>query len=91
MLAVLGGLDLAGGYASVIAFASVALAMRGRAGAASFFPFRSVLFAPIWVLERSVSVYWALFRKLSGSETAATGVAASAGDSSRSSPLRMSK
>ena len=84
MLAALGGLDLAGGYAGVIAFASVALAMRGRAGAAPFFPLRSVLFAPIWVLERSLSVYWALFRKLSGSEIGATGVAPSAGETSPS-------
>ena len=68
LLAVLGGLRLAGGYASVIAFASFGLALRGRAGAASFFPLRTCLFAPLWVFERSVSVYWALFRKLRGTD-----------------------
>ena len=48
--------------------ASTALALRGRAGAATFFPLRAVLFAPLWVFERSVSVYWALIRRLRGSD-----------------------
>jgi len=69
LLALAGGAALAGGYATAIAFASVALAVRGRAGARPFFPLRACLFAPLWVLERSVSVYWALFRKLRGTET----------------------
>jgi hypothetical protein len=68
LLAVLGDLRLAGSYASVIAFASVALAIRGRSGAGAFFPLRAVLFAPLWIFERSVSVYWALFRKLRGAD-----------------------
>lgn len=70
LLAVVGGLRLAGGYASVIAFAAVGLALRGRAGAGAFFPLRACLYAPLWVFERSVSVYWALFRKLRGADTA---------------------
>lgn len=58
---------LAGYYAGAIAFASVGLAARGRLGAAAMhFPLRACLFAPLWVFERSVSVYWALFRKLRG-------------------------
>jgi len=69
LLAVAGGVRLAGGYAGVIAFASVALALRGRAGASPFFPLRACLFAPLWVFERSVSVYWALFRKLRGADS----------------------
>ncbi|MDQ3283954.1 MAG: hypothetical protein M3Q69_21325 [Acidobacteriota bacterium] len=68
LLAVAGGLQLAGGYAGVIAFASFALAMRGRTGAGTFFPLRACLFAPLWIFERSVSVYWALFRKLRGGD-----------------------
>lgn len=68
LLGTLGGAQLAGGYAGVIAFCSVALALRGRSGAGSFFPLRAVLFAPLWVFERSVSVYWALFRKLRGAD-----------------------
>lgn len=58
---------IAGVYAGVIALASVTLAARGRSGAAAMhFPLRACFFAPLWVLERSVSVYWALFRKLRG-------------------------
>ena len=68
VLALLGGLRLAGSYASAIAFASVALAIRGRSGAGAFFPLRACLFAPVWIFERSISVYWALFRKLRGSD-----------------------
>jgi hypothetical protein len=64
LLAVLGGVRLAGGYAGAVVCASMVLAIRGRVGAATFFPLRACLAAPLWVLERSVSVYWALFRKL---------------------------
>ena len=70
LLAVVGGLQLASGYAGVIAFAAIALAARGRAGATSFFPLRACLFAPLWVLERSLSVYWALLRMLRGADEA---------------------
>ena len=79
LLAVLGGPRDAGGYAGTIAFASLALAIRGRAGtAAAHFPMRACLFAPLWVLERSVSVYWALFRKLRGTDEDVSRVAAPA-------------
>jgi hypothetical protein len=37
--------------------------VRGRIGAAQFFPMRACLLAPLWVFERAVSVYWALFRR----------------------------
>lgn len=60
----LGGARMASGYAGAITFGSVALALRGRAGAANFFPLRACLLAPLWVIERSVSVYWALWRRL---------------------------
>ena len=79
LLALLGGSELAGGYAGAIAFASVGLALRGRAGASAFFPLHACLFAPLWVVERSVSVYWALFRRLRGSGDDARRVAESAG------------
>ncbi len=69
LLAALGNLRIAGGYAGVIAFASIGLAVRGRTGAGAFFPFRACLFAPLWVFERAVSVYWALYRKLRGLDT----------------------
>ena len=69
LLALFGGLQLAGVYAGMIAFSSVGLALNGRAGASAFFPIRTCFFAPLWVFERSVSVYWALFRKLRGVKT----------------------
>jgi hypothetical protein len=64
LLSMLGGTEIAACYAAVISLASLALAMRGRVGAAQFFPRRACLYAPLWVLERSLSVYWALFRRL---------------------------
>jgi hypothetical protein len=72
LLAVVGGIRIAGGYAALIAFATVALALRGRSGASRFFPLRAALFAPLWVLERSLSVYWALYRKVRGREAIVT-------------------
>jgi hypothetical protein len=75
LLALLGGMEMAGGYASIVGFASIALALRGRTGARSFFPLRAAFFAPLWVFERSVSVYWALFRKLRGSDAGLSRVA----------------
>jgi hypothetical protein len=80
-LAVLGGLRLAGAYAGVIAVAAVGLALRGRAGAAAFFPLYACLFAPVWVLERSLSVYWALSRRLWGADPGASRVAVADGAS----------
>jgi hypothetical protein len=88
LLALLGGPRLAGGYASVIAFASVALALRGRSGAAAFFPLKACLFAPLWVFERSVSVYWALYRKVRGGNGDPAGVTVQESDTS--STLRAS-
>jgi hypothetical protein len=67
--ALFGGPQLAGVYAGMIAFSSVGLALNGRAGASAFFPLHTCLFAPLWVFERSVSVYWALLRKMRGVET----------------------
>jgi hypothetical protein len=40
---------------------------------------RACLCAPLWVLERSVSVYWALFRKLNGSTGDAARIAVAEG------------
>ena len=62
----LGGFELAGGYAGAIACAAMILAVRGRSGAGAVFPLHAILFAPLWVVERSLSVYWALYRKVSG-------------------------
>jgi hypothetical protein len=70
LLGALGGLQLAGIYTAVLSFCALGLALRGRIGATHFFPLHACLFAPLWVLERSVSVYWALFRKMRGVEAA---------------------
>lgn len=64
VLVMLGGVRIAEGYAGAIAFGSLSLAIRGRSGAHRVFPWRACLYAPLWVLERSISVYWALWRKL---------------------------
>jgi hypothetical protein len=66
LLALIGGSRIAAGYTGAVAFASIVLAVRGRMGAGAFFPLRACLYAPLWVLERSVSVYWALLRKMRG-------------------------
>lgn len=66
LLGLMGGGRLAIGYTGAVAFASVVLAVRGRLGAGAFFPLRACLFAPLWVLERSVSVYWALLQRVRG-------------------------
>jgi hypothetical protein len=66
LLALLGGIEFASGYAGLIAFASFALAVRGRIGAGEYFPLRSCFLAPLWIVERSLSVYWAVFLKFRG-------------------------
>jgi hypothetical protein len=66
ILSLLSGLTVAGAYLGAIAFCSFALALRGRIGAAPFFPLRACFYAPIWLFERSVCVYWALLLELTG-------------------------
>jgi hypothetical protein len=66
LLALLGGGRVAIGYTGAVAFASIVLAVRGRIGAGAFFPLRACFFAPLWVIERSVSVYWALLQRVRG-------------------------
>ena len=92
LMAVLGGPRLAGVYAGVIAFSSVGLALNGRSGAGAFFPIHTCVFAPLWVFERSVSVYWALLRKLRGTEGDANRIVlASVGGVAKSQSLKVSK
>ena len=66
LLAVLGGFRVAGGCAVMAGACSIALALRGRMGAGKFFPVRACLFAPLSIVERAVSVYWALFDRVRG-------------------------
>jgi hypothetical protein len=79
LLGIFGGLQLAALYAGMIAFSSIGLALHGRVGAGAFFPMRTCLFAPLWVFERSLSVYWALFRRMRGAEADAQRVVIPAG------------
>jgi hypothetical protein len=66
-LAILSG--LLGGARSLLCFAlfvsacAILLALRGavRDRAYRFFPLHLSLYAPLWVLERALSVYWALY------------------------------
>jgi glycosyl transferase family 21 len=52
-------------YAALAAAASIALARRGRGdGAARVVPAAIPLWAPLWVLERCLSTYWAAYWKL---------------------------
>lgn len=74
ILGSIGDVRLAASYAGLVAFASFALAVRGRLGAGAYFPLRACLFAPLWVLERSVSVYWAVARRLRGTREVEPGV-----------------
>jgi hypothetical protein len=50
-------------FLTLIAFTSVVLATRGilRNSAYQVFPVSTPAFAPLWVLERASSVYWALY------------------------------
>jgi glycosyltransferase involved in cell wall biosynthesis len=50
-------------FAAVITLASLLVALRGllRDRAYGFFPAWTVLYAPLWVLERALSVYWAFY------------------------------
>lgn len=66
LLGVLGGTRMAGTYAGLLAFAAIGLAIRGRSGVGSATPLHATLFAPLWILERSISVYWALGRRMRG-------------------------
>jgi len=65
------GLELFFGWKTVLAYVvvlitgSALLALRGRrAGAHRVFPATLSLYAPLWVLERSISVYWALYWRI---------------------------
>lgn len=50
-------------FLAVLSLLSVLLSGRGlmRDAAYRYFPVRSPFYAPLWILERSLSVYWALY------------------------------
>ena len=90
VLALIGGARFASGYAGAIAAGAVMLAVRGRAGATRFFPLYSCLFAPLWIVERSIGIYWALFQRITGApaEPQKAAAARTTGGARVSSPAR---
>lgn len=50
-------------FAAAVCLASLVVALRGllRDRAYQYFPARTALYAPLWVLERALSVYWAFY------------------------------
>jgi hypothetical protein len=52
-----------GVYLATVSFLSFSLALRGRlrGRAAEFFPLQCCFFAPLWILERTLSTYAALY------------------------------
>ena len=50
-------------YAGGVLITSLALALIGRlrGSASQYFPFSIPLFAPLWIIERTISTYWALY------------------------------
>lgn len=63
MLGALLSLSAAALFVGLVSVCAVLCALRGmwRDRAHRFFPVYLLLYAPLWVLERSVSVYWALY------------------------------
>jgi hypothetical protein len=51
------------GFVAFVSVTAVLVALRGlvREHAYRFFPARLILYAPLWVLERALSSYWALY------------------------------
>lgn len=64
-IAVVAGLRVAGSIAGVMAFVSIVLALHGRISTGRVIPWRACFFAPLWILERSVSIYCALLWRVS--------------------------
>jgi hypothetical protein len=83
LLVLSGAAGFAASFAGAVACASVMLAVRGRSGAEQVFPARAILFAPLWTAERSITVYWALFRRLRGTRREEPAVAVADGTGSK--------
>lgn len=76
LMAILGGPAFAATSAALLSGGALVIAARGRSNAGHAFPFRTCLFAPLAVFERSVSIYLALAARLGqrgGTPAPATG------------------
>jgi hypothetical protein len=62
-LNVISGARAAIWFAAIVSLVSISIAARGllRNRAYRFFPISTVLCAPLWILERSLSTYWAIY------------------------------
>ena len=65
-LCLISGARAALGFLSFVSICAVLLACRGlwRNKAYKFFPAYVILYAPLWLLERALSVYWALYWRM---------------------------
>ena len=63
LLGLFAGARAALGFVAFVSIAAMLCALRGlcRNKADRFFPARLILYAPLWMLERALSVYWALY------------------------------
>jgi hypothetical protein len=64
ILALLAGSDIAGSIGAFLSLAAVGLALHGRSGAAPYFPIGVCLFAPLAIVDRAVSLYGSVMRKV---------------------------
>lgn len=71
LIALVGGFALLSESAAAMVFASVLVALRGRSGAAEYFPVYSCFFAPLWIAEQSVTAYWGLVDRMRGAKPSA--------------------
>ncbi|MDX6692592.1 MAG: hypothetical protein QOF02_195 [Blastocatellia bacterium] len=63
LLGLFGGTRATAGFVALVSICAMLCALRGlrRDRAHRFFPASTILYAPLWTLERALSVYWALY------------------------------
>jgi hypothetical protein len=63
LLVAVGGPFAASGFGALLSAVAIGLAVRGRSGAASYFPAAVCLYAPLAVADRAISVYCSVLRR----------------------------
>jgi hypothetical protein len=66
LLVAVGGPLAAGAFGAAVSAIAIGLAVRGRTGAASYFPAAVCLYAPLAVADRALSVYCSVVRRAVG-------------------------
>jgi hypothetical protein len=64
LVTLFGGSSAAAGFAAFLSAIAVVLALRGRSGAARYFPAAVCLFAPLAIFDRAVGVYGSVIRRV---------------------------